>query len=163
VENPQGVSRGVASSELDGQALTGGGAAIPLADDGATHQVRVAWGSETQIRSRGESVVLVDQAAKHVPSAHVWSAHRWRDPIFGHGCRKAESPGAVPRLGRGAVLAGARRTGGLPGRRVALLIESIGGGWGRPLVGRVTVRERDALEGLVAGASPAIRPTSSSM
>ena len=45
VENPQGVSRGVASSELDGQALTGGGgAAIPLADDGATHQVRVVLG-----------------------------------------------------------------------------------------------------------------------
>ena len=44
VENPRGVSRGVASSELDGQTLTGGGAAIPLADDGATHQVRVVLG-----------------------------------------------------------------------------------------------------------------------
>ena len=44
MENPQGVSRGVAASELDGQALTGGGAAIPLADDGATHRVRVVLG-----------------------------------------------------------------------------------------------------------------------
>ena len=44
VENPQGVSRGVASSELDGQTLTGSGAAIPLADDGATHRVRVVLG-----------------------------------------------------------------------------------------------------------------------
>ncbi len=44
VENPQGVSRGVASSELDGQSLTGGGAAIPLVDDGATHRVRVILG-----------------------------------------------------------------------------------------------------------------------
>ncbi|HSW40919.1 MAG TPA: glucoamylase family protein [Patescibacteria group bacterium] len=44
VENPQGVSRGVASSELDGHVLTGGGAAIPLADDGATHRVRVVLG-----------------------------------------------------------------------------------------------------------------------
>ena len=44
VENPQGVSRGVAVSELDGQPLTGGGAAIPLADDGATHRVRVVLG-----------------------------------------------------------------------------------------------------------------------
>jgi cyclic beta-1,2-glucan synthetase len=44
VENPQGVSRGVASTELDGQALPGGGAAIPLADDGATHKVRVVLG-----------------------------------------------------------------------------------------------------------------------
>jgi cyclic beta-1,2-glucan synthetase len=44
VENPQGVSRGVAVSELDGQPLTGGGAAIPLVDDGATHRVRVVLG-----------------------------------------------------------------------------------------------------------------------
>jgi cyclic beta-1,2-glucan synthetase len=44
VENPHGVSRGVASSELDGQVLAAGGAAIPLADDGATHRVRVVLG-----------------------------------------------------------------------------------------------------------------------
>ncbi len=44
VENPQGVSRGVASAELDGQALAGPGAAVPLADDGATHRVRVVLG-----------------------------------------------------------------------------------------------------------------------
>jgi cyclic beta-1,2-glucan synthetase len=44
VENPQGVSRGVVSAELDGQALDGEGAAIPLADDGATHRVRVVLG-----------------------------------------------------------------------------------------------------------------------
>ncbi len=43
VENPQGVSHGVASSELDGQVLTGGGT-IPLVDDGATHRVRVVLG-----------------------------------------------------------------------------------------------------------------------
>ena len=43
VENPQGVSRGVASAEIDGQALVNG-AAIPLADDGATHQVKVVLG-----------------------------------------------------------------------------------------------------------------------
>ena len=44
VENPLGVCRGVASSELDGLALPGGAAAIPLADDGATHKVRVVLG-----------------------------------------------------------------------------------------------------------------------
>jgi len=44
VENPQGVSRGVASSELDGQALPDGSCAIPLVDDGATHRVRVILG-----------------------------------------------------------------------------------------------------------------------
>ena len=43
VENPQGVSRGVASSELDGQALTAG-PAIPLVDDGTTHRIRVVLG-----------------------------------------------------------------------------------------------------------------------
>ena len=44
VENPKGVSRGVVSSALDGAALTGSGAAIPLVDDGAAHLVRVVLG-----------------------------------------------------------------------------------------------------------------------
>jgi cyclic beta-1,2-glucan synthetase len=44
VENPQSVSRGVASCELDGQAQPGGGASIPLVDDGATHKVKVVLG-----------------------------------------------------------------------------------------------------------------------
>jgi cyclic beta-1,2-glucan synthetase len=44
VENPQGVSRGVVSAELDGQVLEGEGAAIPLVDDGATHVIRVVLG-----------------------------------------------------------------------------------------------------------------------
>ncbi len=41
---PQGVSRGVVSAELDGRTLEGEGAAIPLADDGLTHGVRVVLG-----------------------------------------------------------------------------------------------------------------------
>jgi cyclic beta-1,2-glucan synthetase len=44
VENPRGVSRGVASAELDGQKLTGTGASIPLADDGGTHRVVIILG-----------------------------------------------------------------------------------------------------------------------
>ena len=44
VENPQGVSRGVVWAELDGNHLEGEGAAIPLADDGGTHRVRVVLG-----------------------------------------------------------------------------------------------------------------------
>jgi cyclic beta-1,2-glucan synthetase len=44
VENPQGVSRGVASVELDGQPVGGAGVPIPLADDGETHRVRVVLG-----------------------------------------------------------------------------------------------------------------------
>ena len=56
VENPAGVSRGVASAELDGRVLDGeggesatgakgaAGAAIPLADDGLAHRVRVVLG-----------------------------------------------------------------------------------------------------------------------
>jgi cyclic beta-1,2-glucan synthetase len=44
VENPAGVSGGVASAELDGRVLAGEGASIPLADDGATHRVRVVLG-----------------------------------------------------------------------------------------------------------------------
>ena len=44
VENPRGVCRGVTSVELDGEALSGDRAQIPLADDGATHRVRVVLG-----------------------------------------------------------------------------------------------------------------------
>ncbi len=44
VENPNGVSRGVVSSELDGRALPAGDAGVPLVDDGATHQIRVLLG-----------------------------------------------------------------------------------------------------------------------
>ncbi len=44
VENPRGVTRGVSSVELDGARLAGGGASIPLADDGGTHRVRIVLG-----------------------------------------------------------------------------------------------------------------------
>jgi cyclic beta-1,2-glucan synthetase len=46
VENPQGVARGVLSIDLDGASLAGGSMHIQLADDGATHLVRVVLGSE---------------------------------------------------------------------------------------------------------------------
>jgi cyclic beta-1,2-glucan synthetase len=44
VENPAGVSRGVARAELDGEALAEGAARVPLVDDGGTHRVRVVLG-----------------------------------------------------------------------------------------------------------------------
>ncbi len=44
VENPRGVNRGVVSAELDGEALGGPGAEIPLVDDGRTHRVTVVLG-----------------------------------------------------------------------------------------------------------------------
>jgi len=44
VENPRGVSRGVASASLDGKVLPEGSARVPLADDGAVHEVRVVLG-----------------------------------------------------------------------------------------------------------------------
>ena len=44
VENPNGVSRGIASTELDGRLLPDDGAAIPLVDDGGLHRVRVVLG-----------------------------------------------------------------------------------------------------------------------
>jgi cyclic beta-1,2-glucan synthetase len=46
VENPHGVSRGVAALEVDGVAL--GTEDIPLADDGARHSVRVVLGERRQ-------------------------------------------------------------------------------------------------------------------
>jgi cyclic beta-1,2-glucan synthetase len=44
VENPHGVSRGITQAELDGQALPGSQARVPLEEDGATHRVRVVLG-----------------------------------------------------------------------------------------------------------------------
>ena len=44
VENPNGVSHGVSRISLDGKALQTSDARIPLADDGATHQVEVVLG-----------------------------------------------------------------------------------------------------------------------
>jgi cyclic beta-1,2-glucan synthetase len=43
VENPSGVARGVALTELEGKVLAGS-ASIPLADDGATHNIRIVLG-----------------------------------------------------------------------------------------------------------------------
>jgi len=44
VENPLGVMRGVVRLELDGKAMSGDPALIPLVDDEATHRVRVVLG-----------------------------------------------------------------------------------------------------------------------
>jgi cyclic beta-1,2-glucan glucanotransferase len=44
VENPHGVSRGVAQVDLDGKTLPGGPARVPLADDGLAHKLRVILG-----------------------------------------------------------------------------------------------------------------------
>ncbi len=44
VENPRGVSRGVSRLTLDDEVLPNGESGISLADDGATHQVRVTLG-----------------------------------------------------------------------------------------------------------------------
>ena len=44
VENPQNVSHGLVLVELDGFALTGSQSAIPLADDGRTHFIKVVLG-----------------------------------------------------------------------------------------------------------------------
>ena len=43
MENPSGVARGVALTELDGNLLAGS-ATIHLVDDGAVHQVRIVLG-----------------------------------------------------------------------------------------------------------------------
>jgi cyclic beta-1,2-glucan synthetase len=44
VENPHGVSRGIAVAELNGVAQPGGEIRVPLADDGATHHLRLVLG-----------------------------------------------------------------------------------------------------------------------
>jgi cyclic beta-1,2-glucan synthetase len=44
VQNPGGVSRGVASMEVDGTRLPAGSTTVTLTDDGATHRIRVVLG-----------------------------------------------------------------------------------------------------------------------
>jgi cyclic beta-1,2-glucan synthetase len=44
VENPSGVTRGIASVEVDGAPLAPGGTSLPLIDDGTTRRVRVLLG-----------------------------------------------------------------------------------------------------------------------
>ena len=50
VENSAGVSKGVASINLDGEDLPAG-AAVPLVDDGATHTVSVTLGSTSDAKA----------------------------------------------------------------------------------------------------------------
>jgi len=46
VENPLGVSRGIAHAELNGEPLPAGSQTrIPLVDDGNTHSVRLVLGA----------------------------------------------------------------------------------------------------------------------
>jgi len=66
VENPAGVSRGIASWALDSvpqpTPLSGGPARVPLVNDAATHHVRVILGVskiiETEIYSKEGKTVL---------------------------------------------------------------------------------------------------------
>ncbi len=44
VENPRGVSRGIAQIEVDGRVLESGSVSLPLSADGATHRVRAILG-----------------------------------------------------------------------------------------------------------------------
>jgi cyclic beta-1,2-glucan synthetase len=44
VENPNGVTRGVARIALDDRPLEGGGREIPLADDARSHVIAVTLG-----------------------------------------------------------------------------------------------------------------------
>ena len=53
VENPQGGNRGLASLELDGEALSPEEGRIPLVDDGRTHRVRAILHTRTLGGSRG--------------------------------------------------------------------------------------------------------------
>jgi cyclic beta-1,2-glucan synthetase len=52
VENPDGVSRGVVSAELDGKDLPDRPVSLPLLDDGVTHYVRLRLGGGS-VRSPG--------------------------------------------------------------------------------------------------------------
>jgi cyclic beta-1,2-glucan synthetase len=44
VENPQGVTRGIATMEVDGRLVDSAGGILPLSDDGARRRVRLVLG-----------------------------------------------------------------------------------------------------------------------
>ena len=79
----------------------------PLSSDRAADRVpdNFPRGSKTQIRSCGASVVLVDQAAEQIATADVWRTHTYRNLVFGHRWRKAESAMGPPSV----VVVGIRR------------------------------------------------------
>jgi hypothetical protein len=53
------------------------------------------WGSETQIRSRGGAVVLVDESIEQVQPANIARVDRDRDRNPGFGQRRGEAEGAM--------------------------------------------------------------------
>ena len=59
VENPLGVSRGVATVELDGALQTSD--EIPLSDDGQTHNVRVVMGEKPKSEADEEETEVTEQ------------------------------------------------------------------------------------------------------
>jgi hypothetical protein len=56
---------------------------------------KTAWGSETQIRSRGGAVVLVDESTEQVQPANIARADRDRDRNPGFGQRWGQGEGAM--------------------------------------------------------------------
>jgi cyclic beta-1,2-glucan synthetase len=56
VENPDGVSRGVAYLEVDGKKLPTGETQIVLCDDGRTHEVRVVLGGKPKCGGSAQDV-----------------------------------------------------------------------------------------------------------
>ena len=53
------------------------------------------WGSETQIRSRRDAVVLMDEPTEQVPPANIARADRDRDGDRGFSQRRGEAEGAM--------------------------------------------------------------------
>ena len=62
-----------------------------ISEASVIYAVACQLGSETQVRSRGESAVLVDQAAEQDMWANVSRAYSHRRLIIAHRCREGES------------------------------------------------------------------------
>jgi hypothetical protein len=73
-EAPWSQRQGASSTPIDGLVLGPGHSA-------AIYPPRSPWWSETQIRSGGESVVLVYEAAEQVAAADIPRAHTHRDLV----------------------------------------------------------------------------------
>ena len=88
-----------------------------------------AWRSETPIRSRRESVVLVDEPAEQVPPMDIPSADRHRVRSFGERGREVE-----PAMRPAAVVVGGvgpERAIEVPPTEDDRPVEALGVGWSR--------------------------------
>src|SRR5664280_662025 len=68
---------------------------VPQIASRMSSRATTPWGSETQIRSRRDAVVRMDEPTEQVPPANIARADRDRDGDRGFSQRRGEAEGAM--------------------------------------------------------------------